>query len=222
MLSISDLYRTSAYRFIYPGMTALLAGSALVLSSCSRHETSWMTVRAPAPLIAQGQPATVYQQCNGGVMGASKQCVLAFGTSTGDKLLVSDLVQQLDQTLMNASETQGWPVGQNQKRKMAYNFTILSIEPTIAVGYPVMGTAASSGCTALFPRGNCLASGKFDGYYRIGTSVPSIPGLAWFSPEHGNRLFSVPQHSNSIFFMINGHEARMKRAATQWSFNRGN
>lgn len=199
-------------------VVAVLLLVAGVLSGCAHRGSDWVRVKGAGPQIAGGQFAPLYRNCGGRTVG--KQCQWAYATATGERVLVSDLVTQLDETLLNMREVQAWPMSEGQ-HKFPYRFTILSIFPTIVVGYPLT-TYSSAHCASGVVLGSCLPSGRFAGNYALATSVAAVPGLVWFSPEHGARLFKVPPHANSVFFMINGESARMKRQGSKWVFSRKN
>lgn len=133
----------------------------------------------------------------------------------------SDLVFRLDETLSKTKESKSWPVSNSDhcKRKTPYHFTVVSVSPTIVIGSPAKSSRTSH-CSSNNAAINCLRSKKFMGYYEVDNKFTHTPGLVWFSPEHGPRLFDVPAHANSIFLMIGGQSARLKRKGDQWVFIR--
>ncbi len=133
--------------------------------------------------------------------------------------LQSGLVAQLDDTLAKTKEAKQWPLSKSDrcKRQFPYHFTVISVSPILVIGAPVTSPADTnciSGNTSI----HCLRSERFAGRYEVADSFAHAPGLVWFSPEHGPRLFDVPTHAKSMFLLINGKSLRLKRKGTQWRF----
>jgi len=148
-------------------------------------------------------------------MRSSKDCQWAFADSQGNKIRLSDLTAQLDDTLLQTKEAQAWPLNGKGQRQLPYRFTILSLSPTIVVGYPITSSNADRCVSCSY-----LRSERFAGRYAIATQFAYSSGLVWFSPEHGARLFKVPTHANSVFFVIAGQSAQLKRKGNNWLFTR--
>lgn len=173
----------------------------LALSGCTRFEFNQAKSNAEKALKQQ--------------KAANTKC------TAGNSLPQPGLVAQLDDTLAKTKESKAWPFSENDhcKRKMPYHFTVVSVSPTIVVGAPVTAVSGAN-CSANNASINCLRSAKFTGYYDVDSKFTHAPGLVWFSPEHGPRLFDVPAHANSIFLMIGGQSVRLKRKGDQWVFAR--
>ncbi len=189
---------------------------SLILTGCAHRESGWVRTDGSGPQISEGQFAPLYRKCAGS--NSDKQCQWAYEDAAGEKVMVSELVAQLDDTLANTRESRTWPVIDGQQQ-LPYRFVILSVSPTIVVGYPAKADS-SVRCNTGVSLGHCLPSARFAGNYALATQISAVPGLVWFSPEHGARLFKVPDHTNSVFFMINGQSAKMKRLGTKWQFSR--
>ena len=180
-------------------LLALCLGFAL--SGCSRFEFNQAKSNAEKVLK---QPVSAEKTC-----------------ATETSAPSSDLVARLDDTLLKTKESKTWSRSENDrcKRQIPYHFTVVSVSPTIVIGAPVK-SSSSSRCSANNAAINCLRSKKLAGYYEVDSKFTHTPGLVWFSPEHGPRLFDVPTHANSIFLMIGGQSARLKRKGDQWIFVR--
>ena len=129
----------------------------------------------------------------------------------------SDLVTRLDSTLLKTKEAKGWSVSDIDRcrHKFPYRFIVVSSSPAVVIGLP---TKSSSDATCLSV--NCLRSKRFIGYYEVADKFTHVPGLVWFSPEHGARLFDVPPHANSIFLMLNGKTVRLKKKGNEWMLSK--
>ena len=187
----------------------------VTLSGCTRFEFNQAKINAEKVLKQQKASNTkcaANQPC---------ECQTSSTTSADKSAPQSDLVAQLDDTLAKTKEAKGWPVSEYDhcKRKMPYHFTVVSVSPTIVIGAPITPLSGAA-CSANNSTINCLRSKKFMGYYEVGNQLTNAPGLVWFSPEHGPRLFDVPAHANSIFLMIGGQSVRLKRKGDLWVFAR--
>ena len=187
----------------------------LALTGCSQRGAGWTKVQGHGPSIAKNQFASLYRQCTTNAMRDSKNCQWAFADSQGNKIRLSDLTAQLDDTLLQTKEAQTWPLNSKGQRQLPYHFTILSLSPTIVVGYPITSSTADRCVSCSY-----LRSERFSDRYAIATQFAYSSGLVWFSPEHGARLFKVPTHANSVFFMIAGQSAQLKRKGNNWLFTR--
>jgi hypothetical protein len=194
---------------------ALVFLLVLALTGCSQRGSGWTKVQGHGPSIAKNQFAPLYRQCTTNAMRDSKNCQWAFADSQGNKIRLSDLTAQLDDTLLQTKEAQTWPLNSDGQHKFPYRFTILSLSPTIVVGYPITSSAADRCISCSY-----LRSERFSGRYAIATQFAYSSGLVWFSPEHGARLFKVPTHANSVFFVIAGQSAQLKRKGNNWLFTR--
>ena len=183
------------------GLLLLALCLGFALSGCSRFEFNQAKSNAEK-LLKQPAPA-------------EKTC------PTDSSAPASDLVARLDDTLLKTKESKTWPRSENDrcKRQIPYHFTVVSVSPTIVIGAPAK-LSSSSRCSANNAAINCLRSKKLAGYYEVDSKLTHTPGLVWFSPEHGPRLFDVPAHANSIYLMIGGQSARLKRKGDQWIFVR--
>ncbi|MDD2343919.1 MAG: hypothetical protein PHV54_13685 [Tolumonas sp.] len=188
------------------------------VTGCSHHGAGWTKVKGHGPLIAKNQFAPLYRQCPATSVRDS-DCQWAFADSQSNKIQLSDLTAQLDDTLLHTKEAQAWPLNNNGQHKFPYHFTILSLSPTIVVGYPLQPSAADH-CSSVGASCNYLHSERFAGRYEIATQFAYSSGLVWFSPEHGARLFKVPAHANSVFFVIAGQSAQLRRKGNNWLFTR--
>ena len=184
-------------RSSYRWLLAVLLGSGLALSGCTRFEADAAKSSAQSTLK---QPALTEQQCT----PARPQ---------------SGLVAQLDDTLAKTKEAKHWPSSKSDrcKRQFPYHFTVISVSPILVIGTPVT-SPADMNCIAGNTSIHCLRSERFAGRYEVADSFAHAPGLVWFSPEHGPRLFDIPQHAKSMFLLINGKSLRLKRKGTQWRF----
>ena len=194
---------------------ALVFLLVLALTGCSQRGSGWTKVQGHGPSIAKNQFASLYRQCTTNAMRDSKNCQWAFADSQGNKIRLSDLTAQLDDTLLQTKEAQTWPLNSKGQRQLPYHFTILSLSPTIVVGYPITSSTADRCVSCSY-----LRSERFSDRYAIATQFAYSSGLVWFSPEHGARLFKVPTHANSVFFMIAGQSAQLKRKGNNWLFTR--
>jgi hypothetical protein len=97
---------------------------ALTITGCSQqHGFNWSKVQGHGPLIAKGLFAPLYRQCERDNNGHnSKNCQFAFEDSAGNKIRLSDLTTQLDNTLLQTKEAQSWPLDVNGQRKQPYHF----------------------------------------------------------------------------------------------------
>lgn len=172
-------------------------------------------MKGHGPSIAKNQFAPLYRQCTTNGMRDSNDCQWAFADSQGNKIRLSDLTAQLDDTLLQTKEAQAWPLNSKGQRQLPYRFTILSLSPTIVVGYPITSSTADRCVSCSY-----LRSERFSDRYAIATQFAYSSGLVWFSPEHGARLFKVPTHANSVFFMIAGQSAQLKQKGNNWLFTR--
>ena len=188
---------------------------AFALTGCSQHRAGWEKIQGHGPSIAKNQFAPLYRQCTTDGMRNNKDCQWAFADSQGNKIRLSDLTAQLDDTLLQTKEAQTWPLNSDGQHKFPYRFTILSLSPTIVVGYPITSSTADRCVSCSY-----LRSERFSGRYAIATQFAYSSGLVWFSPEHGARLFKVPTHANSVFFVIAGQSAQLKRKGNNWLFTR--
>ena len=204
---------------LYTCCAAVFFLLVLALTGCSQRGSGWTKVKGHGPSIAKNQFAPLYRQCATNAMRSSKDCKWAFADSQGNKIRLSDLTAQLDDTLLQTKEAQTWPQNDNGQRQLPYRFTILSLSPTIVVGYPITSSAADR-CLSAGASCNYLRSERFSGRYAIATQFAYSSGLVWFSPEHGARLFKVPAHANSVFFVIAGQSAQLKRKGNNWLFTR--
>ena len=193
----------------------LTAFLGVVSSGCTRFEFNQAKLNAEKALKQQKAANT---KC-----AANQPCECQTSTTTNaDKSAPqSDLVTRLDDTLTKTKEAKAWPRSEYDhcKRRMPYQFTVVSVSPTIVIGAP-MTPLSGVACAANNSAINCLRSKKFMGYYEVDNQLTNAPGLVWFSPEHGPRLFDVPTHANSIYLMIGGQSARLKRKGDQWIFIR--
>ncbi|WP_316677343.1 hypothetical protein [uncultured Tolumonas sp.] len=190
----------------------------LTLAGCAHRGSDWTQVKGHGPLIAPNQFAPLYRHCAAN-RARDSDCQWAFADSQDNKIQLSDLTAQLDDTLLHTKEAQTWPLNNNGQHKFPYHFTILSLSPTIVVGYPIPPSAADH-CSSVGSSCNYLHSERFAGRYEIATQFAYSTDLVWFSPEHGARLFKVPPHANTVFFAIAGHSAQLKRKGNGWLFTR--
>ena len=188
-------------KYFSHGLLLLTLCLGLALSGCSRFEFNQAKSNAEKLLK---QPAKAEKTC-----------------TTDSSAPASDLVARLDDTLLKTKESKTWPLSENDrcKRKIPYHFTVVSVSPIIVIGAPAK-SSPSSRCSTNNAAINCLRSKKFMGDYEVDSKLTHTPGLVWFSPEHGPRLFDVPAHANSIYLMIGGQSARLKRKGDQWIFIR--
>lgn len=194
----------------------------ILISGCVRQASNhgWQSVNGQGPQIGPNQSAGIYKNCT---KSTSKSgCLWAFEDQQGEKITIPELIHTLDQTLQNTPESRHWLQDpQSGKTRIPYQFTILSISPTIVVGYPITA-GNSSYCTNQAKYHYCLKSGLFSGAYEVSSSLRYAPNLVWFSPEHGPTIFKAPVGTKSVFFVINGTTVRMKRNGNQWLFKRAN
>lgn len=188
---------TAPVRPSYRWLLAVLLCSGLALSGCTRFEPDAAKSGAQSTLKQSPLPE---QQC-------------------APVRPQSGLVAQLDDTLAKTKEAKQWPLSKSDrcKRQFPYHFTVISVSPILVIGTPVTSPADTnciSGNTSI----HCLRSEQFAGRYEVADSFAHVPGLVWFSPEHGPRLFDIPQHAKSMFLLINGKSLRLKRKGTQWRF----
>ncbi|WP_024871458.1 hypothetical protein [Tolumonas lignilytica] len=198
--------------FIYGRVILSILLGGLLLSGCSRFESGQnqsAAHNAKPSANLQNACASKYQ-C---------ECQNTSETHSDTHISKTDLVAQLDDTLARTKAIQAWPFSKidHCRREFPYHFTVVSINPAIVVGAPVQSSSAAT-CTSI----NCLRSRKFIGYYEVDDQFTNEPGLVWFSPEHGPRLFDVPAHANSIFLLIGGKAVRLKRKGNQWHLSRKN
>ncbi len=188
---------TVPVRHSYRFLLAVMFCSGLALSGCTRFEPDAAKNSAQSTLK---QPTLPEQQC----------------TSVRPQ---SGLVAQLDDTLAKTKEAKRWPLSKADrcKHQFPYHFTVISVSPILVIGTPVTSPADTnciSGNTSI----HCLRSERFAGRYEVADSFAHAPGLIWFSPEHGPRLFEVPLNAKSMFLLINGKSLRLKRKGNQWVF----
>ena len=186
----------------------------LTLAGCAHRSSDWTQVKGHGPLIAPNQFAPLYRHCAAN-RARDSDCQWAFADSQDNKIQLSDLTAQLDDTLLRTKEAQTWPLNGKGQRQLPYRFTILSLSPTIVVGYPITSSTTDRCVSCSY-----LRSERFAGRYAIATQFAYSSGLVWFSPEHGARLFKVPTHANSVFFVIAGQSAQLKRKGNNWLFTR--
>lgn len=177
---------------------AVLAFAAIsILYGCTRFESEAPKKETSSPVKP---PAVVQQTC-----------------ATDDKGATSDLVSRLDATLLQTKEAKSWPVSDidHCRRKFPYRFIVVSSSPAVVMGLPVKSPSEAT-CLSV----NCLRSKRFIGYYEVEERFTSVPGLIWFSPEHGARFFDVPPHANSMFLMLAGKSVRLKKKGNEWMLSK--
>lgn len=178
-------------------LLATLLCSGLALSGCTRFEPDAAKNSAQSTLK---QPSLPGQTCS----PARPQ--------TG-------LVGLLDETLAKTKEAKAWPVSKSDrcKHQFPYHFTVISVSPVLVIGTPLTSPAKAN-CVSGNASIHCLRSERFAGRYEVADTFTHASGLVWFSPEHGPRLFDIPQHAKSMYLLINGKSLRLKRKGNQWVF----
>ena len=198
-------------QYFYNYMKLLVLFCGLALYGCSRFESDQARGHAQQALK---QLASSAQKC---AKDRACDCEQAIADASAKKVSPSGLVAKLDDTLSQTKEFKSWPLSGTGRcqRQLPYRFTILSLSPTIVVGYPITSSTADRCVSCSY-----LRSERFSGRYAIATQFAYSSGLVWFSPEHGARLFKVPAHANSVFFVIAGQSAQLKRKGNNWLFTR--
>ncbi len=209
-LTRSDL---TPMQYVYNHMKLMVLFCGLALYGCSRFESDQArghAQQALKPQASSGQKCAKDRACD---------CEQAIADASAKKVAPSDLVAKLDDALSQTKEFKSWPLSGAERcqRKLPYHFTVISVSPILVVGTPVT-SLADANCSASDSPLNCLRSKKFAGNYEIANKFTHAPGLVWFSPEHGPRLFDIPQHAKSMYLLINGKSLRLKRKGNQWMF----
>lgn len=202
-------------QYFYNHMKLLVLFCGLALYGCSRFESDQArghAQQALKQLASSGQKCAKDRACD---------CEQAVADASAKKVSPSGLVAKLDDTLSQTKEFKRWPLSGTGRcqRQLPYHFTVISVSPLLVIGSPVK-SLADANCSASDSPLTCLRSKRFAGNYEIANKFTHTPGLVWFSPEHGPRLFDVPQHAKSMYLLINGKSLRLKRKGNQWMFSR--